>query len=335
MAMGTCILRRMRHYAARAVTRAAHLAAPPPLVVVSGLPRSGTSWVAKVLAFTPGYTYYREPDNSDHVAGARREFRWLYLPSGRHDPAWDAHMRRALRGRVATPFTMQEDPGPLMARLPLRVAGKLGATAPFLYLPKRRTLVKLVHANLALEWIADEFPAARQVHVMRHPCGTFASWARLGWEPEPRRLLGDDRLVGDHLAPFVDVIEGAGTFWQRAGALWGAIYTVVHAQLPRHQDWCFVQHEWLCADPVTRCRRLFDALGLRWTKETASFLRESDRPGDDAAYSLRRSAAAEIDKWKSTVDPSDVAACREVVEAFDLPYYRDFEPVPGTPAWAT
>lgn len=307
--------------------------ARPRLVVVSGLPRSGTSWVGKVLAFTPGFTYCREPDNSDHVPGARREFRWLYLPSGRHDPAWDAHMRLALRGKVATPFTMQENPGPLLGRLPPRWANKLGAMAPFLYLRRRHILVKLVHANLALEWIADEFPAARQVHVIRHPCGTFASWARLGWEPEPHRLLADDRLVSDHLAPFADVIEGAESFWERAGALWGATYTVVHAQLLAHPEWCVLQHEWLCGDPVARFHRLCDAVGMSWTRDTEAFLRESDRSGDDAAFSLQRSAAAEIEKWKRQVDPTDVAACRRVVEAFGLPYYPRFEPVAEAPTW--
>ena len=31
-------------------------------VIVAGLPRSGTSWLAKCLSFARDFTYYREPE---------------------------------------------------------------------------------------------------------------------------------------------------------------------------------------------------------------------------------------------------------------------------------
>src|SRR4051794_9054259 len=116
-----------------------------PPIVVSGIPRSGTSWVAKTLSFAPGYTYYREPDNSDHVAGAEPWFRFRYLPHGTTDEAFAAHMRRALEGKVATPATMAEDPGPLLSRLPPRVSHAVGSRVPALYLRRPGVLLKLIH----------------------------------------------------------------------------------------------------------------------------------------------------------------------------------------------
>ena len=204
-------------------------------VIVAGLPRSGTSWLAKSLSFARDFTYYREPDNVDMVAEAEDRFRTLYLTGDHDDPAYRRLMTRALTGRLATRFTMREDPGPLITALGggrgLRVAQRF----PFLYFRKRHVLVKLVNSNLNLAWFTANFPHARQLFVVRHPCGQFESWRRLGWEPDPRALLENRRLVEDHLAPFADLIARADGFWERAGALWAATVHVVHRQT-RAQD---------------------------------------------------------------------------------------------------
>ena len=55
-------------------------------VIVAGLPRSGTSWLAKGLSFARDFTYYREPDNVDMVAEAEDRFWTLYL-TGHQDDA--------------------------------------------------------------------------------------------------------------------------------------------------------------------------------------------------------------------------------------------------------
>ena len=290
--------------------------------------------MAKSLSFAPGYTYYREPDNPDLVPGAKFPWRWLYLPSGRSDPEFAGHLGRALRGEVVTPHTMSEDVGPLLGRLPPAWAARVGARLPWLYRRQPGVLLKLVFSNLALEWFADEAPAGRQIHVLRHPCGTYASWARLGWEPRPDRLLADDELVADHLAPYAEVMREATTFWERAGALWAATTLVVTRQLDAHPDWVLVQHEWLCEDPVARFASLYRVAGLRWNAAADDFLRAADRSGDGGPQSLVRSSQDEIDKWRRYVAPDDVAACRAVVERFDLPWYPDFAPTPVEPAWA-
>jgi hypothetical protein len=289
--------------------------------------------VAKTLSFAPGYTYYREPDNSDHVPGAQPWFRFRYLPAGTDDAAFAAHMGRALEGRITTPATMAEAPGPVLGHLPTRVRDVIGARLPALYFRKEGVLLKLIHCNLALEWIADAAPTARQVVVIRHPCGTFASWRRQGWAPDVKRLLDDERLVADHLAPYADLIERADGFWERAGAYWGAVTLVVTKQLERNGAWLPVQHEWLCQEPLERFKQLYAAAGLTWVDDAEEFLARADHGGDTATQSMRRSSRAEIDKWKTEVEPVDQDACRRMVERFELPWYPDFSTAVEPPRW--
>jgi hypothetical protein len=297
-------------------------------VIVAGFPRSGTSWLAKCLSFAPGFTYYREPDNFDRVPEAEQRFVNLYLTAEHDDPAYRRMMTRACAGEVATAFTMKEDPGPLLALLG-RPGRALGERFPFLFFRKRHVLLKLVFANLNLAWLSANFPDARQLCVLRHPCGQFASWKRLGWEPRPAALLENPRLVADHLHPFADLIRKATGYWERAGALWAATVYVIHRQTQTAGGRRIVAYEWLCGDPATRYQKLYGLLGMRWTARTARRVRRTNTDGDSRTYSVHRQAAIQVDRWKKTVESDDIAACRRFVEPFGLPYYPDFEPAAG------
>jgi hypothetical protein len=294
-------------------------------VIVAGFPRSGTSWLAKCLSFAPGFTYYREPDNYDRVREAERRFVNLYLTADHDDLAYRRLMTRACAGEIATAFTMKEDPGPLLA--PFGGPGRrLGERHPFLFLRRPNVLLKLVFANLNLAWLSANFPEARQLCVLRHPCGQFASWKRLGWEPRPDALLENARLMEDHLHPFADLIRRADGFWERAGALWAATVTVIHRQTAASGGRSIVAYEWLCDDPLPRYQELYALLGLDWTGRARRGVRRTDTGGDGRTYSVQRRASVQIDAWKRKLSSEEIDACRRFVEPFGLPYYPDFEP---------
>ena len=294
-------------------------------VIVAGFPRSGTSWLAKCLSYAPGFTYYREPDNFDRVPEAEPRFANLYLTPQHDDSAYRKLMSKACAGEMATAFTMREDPGPLLKYFggPGR---RIGELLPFLFFRKPNVLVKLVFANLNLTWFSAHFPHARQLCVLRHPCGQFSSWQRLGWEPDPVTLLENHRLMADHLGPFADLLRSAGTFWEKAGALWGATVYVIHRQTQADRGRLIVAYEWLCGDPVERFQQLYGLLGMGWSGSAARGIARSNAEGDGKTYSLQRPSAIQVDRWKERLAPEDIDACRKFVEPFGLPYYPNFEP---------
>ncbi|MEO1202680.1 MAG: sulfotransferase, partial [Pseudomonadota bacterium] len=67
------ILSRMRGVASARLAAASALAgnSHEPPVIISGFPRSGTTWLAEVLASIPGCGLLFEPLNTDTVAAAR------------------------------------------------------------------------------------------------------------------------------------------------------------------------------------------------------------------------------------------------------------------------
>jgi hypothetical protein len=300
-------------------------------VLVVGLPRSGTSWLAKCLSFAPGFTYYREPDNWEHVPGAERRFIYLYATEEHDDPDYRRLLTRACAGQIATAYTMSEAPGPLLRFLG-RPGRMLGERCPFLFFRKRHLLLKLVHANLNLAWLSAHLPDAKQVYIVRHPCGQFESWKRLGWNPRPDKLLGNPRLLADHLRPFEDLIRSAKSFWERAGAYWAATTYVVHRQTQAGDSRIILAYEWLCGDPVQRFQALYRSLGLSWSPKAERFIRRADAPGDNRASSLNRPTARQIDNWKDRLRPEETQECRRFVDPFGLPYYPGFEPYVASPS---
>ena len=300
-------------------------------VIVVGLPRSGTSWLAKCLSFAPGFTYYREPDNWEHVPGAERRFTYLYLDGEHDDPAYRQLLSRACAGQVATPYTMSEDPGPLLRFLG-RPGRRLGERYPSLFFRKQHVLVKLVYASLNLAWLSANLPHAQQVYILRHPCGQFESWKRLGWAPQPERLLENPRLVREHLQPFQDLIRSANGFWERVGAYWAATLYVVHRQSANGASRHIVAYEWLCGDPRDRFRELYRQLGLAWNDRAEAFVQRANAGGDGRPSSLSRLAARQVDNWKDRLNREEIESCRRFVEPFGLPYYPSFEPYVSSPS---
>lgn len=300
------------------------------IVFVIGMARSGTSWIAKALSYDPSFNYFCEPDNHKRVPGAKPPFIPIYLTRDRGDEEYERHIDRAVRGEVSNAFTRKDEVKELLKRTPwLRVA------RPHLHhlLPKRRNvLLKLIASNYAMERLEARYPQAQLVYIVRHPCGVFSSRKRLGWTPQPERVLKNPDLMRDHLEPYRGLIESASTFWEKAGASWGVLHYVINRQTSPDSRRIFVQYEWLCEDPLPRFQALYRRLGMEWNERVEAFLAQQERH-DGRPYSLRRDSREQIAAWQKEVTPEEQEECRRFVEPFNLPYYPEFKPEPAPPKW--
>lgn len=292
--------------------------AKPAPIIVAGMARSGTSWLGKVLSFAEDYTYYREPDNVNFVPGTKAYFENLYLADGMNDLAYAQHMDQALAGKVANHFTMSADPGPWLERLPPQFL-RLGNVVPALYRRRSGVLLKLVYANLTLDWIAARYPHAHLIYIQRHPAAVFASWHRLGWDPDPQSLLRQEGLMAAHLEPYREVIERADSFWARAGALWGATHRVIENQIALGMRARILSFEEACENPEAVFRGIYESIGCAWDDRVADFLSTTNTLGDRSqTYSLKRDARTMINAWREEVDTSDTNECLDVISHFGL-----------------
>jgi Sulfotransferase family len=189
-------------------------------VLVTGMPRSGTTWLARALAGAPGAGLPgREPMNprpGQFALGGTLDG-WTDL---RHPtPQQVRVLRRCYRG------------------LEPRTYSRYGLSSLGALLPWRTTIVKDPFALLSVPAIVA-LTGATPVVVYRHPGAVLASYRRMGWTAntdEMRRLQGQDRAAPP--ADDVDAMAEVWTFLHRGVLEWlpevpGAIL-VSHGEVSR------------------------------------------------------------------------------------------------------
>jgi hypothetical protein len=230
-----------------------------------------------------------EPLNPVWIPEARRLTGWdsrrlhpraHYLHPSDRSVDWESFFERALTGKVRSGWTD-----------PLRTS-----------LFPRRFVVKLIRANLMLGWIEERFHP-RIVLVARHPCAVVASRLELGWTAATEDLLRQERLVEEHLRPWVPEIERE----RRPAAIhaigWAVENLVAHQQLqgrPHRR----VLFEELVANPVSRFHEILAWVGLRPPRHLERILR---RPSTQTPPARSHdSPAARSGAWRDRLSPEDI-----------------------------
>lgn len=282
-------------------------------ILLAGVPRTGTSWTAKILSQGQNIRYVREPLSHGGLEESSPGISYRYLLAGDHDPEYAAVWREALR-RV-TLFSKRWLLGE--SRFWLR-------RVPFW---PARLLIKEVICPLALEWLAENF-RMQIVVTVRHPCGFVASALRLEDAGLPfvslDRLLNQPRLVADYFVDDYDWLSQLSDPVAQMAAWYGMIYKVVADQLTRHPEWILVRHESFCQDSEVQFRRLFEATGVRYKKRVAQFLEMTSQSTDGHLFSVCRKTTEEPDKWKRELSSDQIETIASVVSRFRLPFYREF-----------
>jgi Sulfotransferase domain len=299
-------------------------------VVVTGMARSGTSWVGKLLEASGQLVYINEPLNPRHPPGhspgvlnAAVSHGYQYITAANEQGWLEAFQHTlALRYSVRAELRRNRSPYDLARMAKYATSFRAGR------LRGRRALLDDPYALLASEWLADRL-GCRVVVVVRDPAAVAASWAGRGWTTDLRELSGQPDLVRDWLGPYRQELEGVAAgdprdLAGRVGLLWRLLHLVVaeyERRCPRVQ---VVRYEDLAADPLPGFARLYADLGLaygprarqavvrsstggagerahRWTLSRGGLSKTGYRPMD---------SRANLAAWKTRLAAEDVARVR-------------------------
>lgn len=239
-------------------------------ILVTGMPRSGTTWTARLLA------------TAEHTALTGRE---PMNPRGRQYalagtlPGWasldvlSARQRWALRTCFwgVNPFVYS------------RYGRRQWAAA----WPGTRTIIKDPFAMLSMPVVAAA-TGARVVLIYRHPGAALASYRRMGWEPDLEELQGviDERNSRAGLPDRLEDLPRPGEVSdpEAMARFWNALYAMALQDVDRVPGVVLVSHQELAAGGAPFARALFDTLGLTWTAAGSAELTSetSDTSGQKA-----------------------------------------------------
>jgi hypothetical protein len=241
---------------------------PMAPVLVTGLPRSGTSWVGKMLERSGELVYVNEPFNPKHPPGrspgvlnATIDHRYQYvcaenegpwLPAFRDTAALRYHPLAELRANHA-PY----DVARLAKYWTAFAAGRRKG---------RRALLDDPYAVFTAPWLAKNLDTDVIV-LLRDPASLVGSWRRLGWTFKPEEVLGQPLLMRDMLAPWEDrlrALVGRDDDLATLATMWAATYDAVDRYRQADPRIRVVRYEDLAGEPQRTFGSLYESVGLRW-----------------------------------------------------------------------
>ena len=291
-------------------------------ILLLGVPRSGTTWLARALGYTGGTRVVREPDNIDAEPSGDGRSALGFGPYPVLDAGDDAPQFRALwdlsfSGRIPNRPQWRRRAGSVVRRLPTQLRTPLtgGLASAMSSLPGRpqRVVVKSTYAIFTMPWLERHY-RPRVIVLQRNPMNVISSWADLsihGFDLLTRPVFRERYLDRYGVA----APTTATTQLQLIAAWVGFLAAALNEQAAQHPDWAVVTHDELCIEPRTSVRGVCETLGLPWNDEVDAYLRGADRPGEGKNNQFRE-AKALPDRWRRRFDDSQIAEIRAVLEQF-------------------
>lgn len=271
-------------------------------ILLAGAARSGTTWLAQVIASQTPCRIMFEPFHPGKIEAYREFDYYQYVrPADEHPRLYD-YCQRLFSGGIRN-----------------RWVDRLVDV----YRPEIR-LVKAVRASFLLGWIERRFPQIPILFIVRHPCASVASRMEIGWGTEDLGPCFEQKdLVEDFLRHRLEYLEGLEHSEERHAALWALHNMVALEQLAGGRgNVLFYEDLLLC--PREEVPRIFAAISQPYEESVFTSL---ERP---SALSSRSSAVVTGDdpvcRWKDILSPIQIDRVLAVVEQLGLNHlYGDAE----------
>jgi hypothetical protein len=305
-------------------------------ILVTGGPRTATTWVGRVIAQADPVHYIHEPFNIDNrpcVCGHQINY-WFQYVSSKNASTFENHFSHQLWSpfhfynlmNLVNTYRIQRSP-----RETLR-AFKNFTISIF----KSRPLIKDPLAVFSADWLASKFNADVLV-LIRHPAAFVSSYKKLNWLHPLSHFLDQPALMRDHLSPFEEEIReyerNEADLVGQAALLWKLIYFRVLKYKEDYPNWIFVRHEDLSLNPHLEFQKIFNQLGVEFSRKVINKIEETIHPQNpidsENPYSIHRNSAENLWKWKNQLSSQEIERVATVVDDIVGEFYsEDYWKVP-------
>lgn len=303
-------------------------------ILVTGAPRSGTTFLGKMLSLNTGIQEIEEPFNTETgIEGVDQPF--IYLSSEnritKKHKLYDLLITDLLEGRAwYKPSALRFDtknPIKQVARNLLvskqNVDYIIQSKSPY----KTRLVIKDPNACFLSEYLVRCFPM-ESVVIMRHPASTIASYKRLDWHYDLNHLKEQRGLMRDLVEPYIGGIQTDNlTDVEQWAYLWLCIYSALEEFVARNSSMKLITHEELSLNPLSTLKSLYDRFDLDFSPKVENEILEHTsqsnpvEPRDNAIHDLYRNSAQNVFRWGNLLDDKEVSIIRRITEPLASRHY--------------
>ena len=293
-------------------------------ILVTGCPRSGTTWVGRVLGAARLARYSREP----------------FFVTGHHPGTnfraqeWFEHLRPSDTERIDQLSTLFSGRARPFAHLNRKAFVKHRIRWRWMELVRSRrdvfNVVKDPLAVMSAETLANAFDA-RVVFMIRRPEFVVSSHLTRGWDfgmerfiegMRPLKLFEDQELDSAERSIPLDPIH-------RVSHMWRLLSCWARTTQERNPDWVFCRHGDLLEDPVQGFEKLCERIGIDFCRRQRAFLDSTNRASKSGSeppdtMTVRRSIE-ELRNSKSSLPPESAAIVAEICGSEERFWYPELE----------
>jgi hypothetical protein len=312
-----------------------------PLVLLMGLPRSGTTWIAKMFDSHPNTVYCHEADRgvilrsmplapdiseADALAPIAQTFADNLLKNtDPHVVGSQPQFHKEYRTGIAAALHQ-------LSTISAKGASAVGWKWPILPMvnydkvPNLRVIWKSVISIGRVGVFVRALKNRHAIVLLRHPCGHVASLLRgeaehkfpfppsedyrlfeilLNTRPARERKLTVDYLTSIHPA-------------ERLAWRWVIMYEKALQDIQGVEGCMSIRYEDVCARPELHAREMFEFCSLPWTSATSNFLKNSTASEKKKYYAVFKNPLKSAMRWQSDLSADDIDRIYRVVQESDL-----------------
>jgi len=239
-------------------------------IFVTGVIRSGTTFVGTVLSLPLEVDYIHEPFNPQcGLPGMNRKNYYVRPSLGTEEMQRFHALTKTIFSYDFTLKNRIPKNDPWTRKVTKRLIGSRGSfylQLAKLNLFRKAAIIKDPTGNLLSEYLYLHF-GVKPVIVIKHPVALVASLKRVNWWPNPSQINNQPHLIEDYFSDEVDFLNDD---WSNpvigAAAYWRAVNKVLLAQANKYSDWQVVILEELSQEPVSAFKHLYQVLDLPWSE---------------------------------------------------------------------
>jgi hypothetical protein len=303
-------------------------------ILVTGMHRSGTSWLGAMLSAGGELLNIQEPLNVNHrqTILRRQAARWYSYISATNEREYLPWYRDALDHRIHPVHDISRA-RLISPRDPFRIVQKWASTTR-----ARRTRQRVLFKDPFAVFSADWFIAklrCKTVISIRHPAAVVSSLKKLGYTFDFRNLLEQEALMRDRLDPFRAEMEAACTdpddVVGQGSLLWRTINGFVAGHFAQDDDVVLVRHEDLSSDPLRRYEELYDRLGLEFNEAAHRTITRFTSAQNPSEVSLPQYGNVPLDSrtsiysWAQRLTPGEIERVRRETQDVWPKFYAEHD----------
>jgi hypothetical protein len=279
-----------------------------PILVIS-LPRSGSSWVGKMLGSAEGTLYLREPIT-----------RTFLLKNPQGQSAFTIASIESEKKRSEYKKTIDI----AFLKHPNFTSSVIAKPKQwFSNTPNKKRVIKEVNP-LILEYILDKY-APKVIYLYRHPAAIANSHYASGWA----RDAFEGKFSAEQRRQFDENYNTAtvSDFWESFGKFQGIQQNLVCQKLEDYDDKLLVCYEQLCENPKEEFETIFQFSGLPFTNAIKKDISASTQANKEAyragTYDTQRNSKTMIKKWITQVDTADLEKLKTAYLSTNPEFYKN------------